>query len=165
MEQTAKMPKKRKVVPKEIWEEIRVALSQGVPAEELAAKYCIKLNTIEAVASRRGWLLARKFINEVSRQAESALEMAVSEENSPAPPAVTDWVEAATRYRELIFGKVLTAAQGMALAPPTTWRDAEIMDRMGRKASGLDSGESTVVNTIIPIGKGDFNVERDVSPG
>lgn len=78
------------------------------------------------------------------------------------PEGPPDWVDAATRYRQMIFEKVRAALTEMDLDAPTTWRDAEIADRIARKAVGLESGETSVIQTIIPLGGG--GVERDVTP-
>lgn len=164
MDETESRPKKRNIVPKKIWEAIQRGLASGLTLEELEAKYCVKQAHIDTVATKKRWPRPRKLIDEAVRQGKFEAEMAVSEQTPAAPPAEFDWAEQAVNYRKLMFGKVREAALSLNLESPKTWRDAEIMDRIGRKAVGLESGETTVVNTIIPIGKGDFNVERDVTP-
>ena len=94
--------------------------------------------------------------------------MAVSENISPAAAiahigAPPDWASLGQRYRQMIFGHVNSALESLNLEPPKTWRDFEIADRMARKAVGLESGEGTTIQTIIPIGD-NFGVERDVTP-
>ena len=157
-------PKKRNIIPKEVWAAIEEGCRTNVPTSQLSEKYCVKQETIEDVAQKKGWLTPRKIIGETLRQVDYKVEMTLNEEKSLAPPRRLDWTEAAVDYRNMIFNKVEAALKEASLEPPKTWRDAEIADRMARKAVGLESGETTVVQTIIPIGKGDFGVERDVSP-
>jgi hypothetical protein len=152
------LPTRKKRIPKEIWEAVREGVLNGVSFDDLAHKYCIPVQTIRARASTKSWTTPNKFRNEVARQ------MTVSAEKLSAPaPTVPDWVDAASKYRQMLFEKVRIAVEAMELESPTTWRDAEIADRIARKAVGLESGEVNVVQTIIPLG-GDFGVERDVSP-
>ncbi len=158
------LPKKRNIIPKEVWAAIKEGCLANLTVEELSAKYVVNADTIRVRAERLGWFVPRKLGQEVLRQVENAPLTTVSGEKLAALPRRRDWVEAASEYRNMIMDKLETAIQGMSLESPKTWRDAEIADRMARKAVGLESGETTVVQTIIPIGKGDFGVERDVSP-
>ena len=164
MSSTEQLPKKRNVIPKEVWAAIEDGCRSNIPLGELATKYCVLEKTIQIQASRKGWLVPRKIADEVARQLENAPSSTISEKKPSAPARRRDWVEAASEYRNMIMDKLEVAVQGMNLESPKTWRDAEIADRMARKAVGLESGETTVVQTIIPIGKGDFGVERDVTP-
>ncbi len=164
METTEAPPKKRNIIPKEVWEAVRAGCYDGIAAEVLSVKYAINAETIRKRAEKEGWYLPRKIAQETLRQTETVPTLNVSEKIVAAPPRRRDWVEAAVEYRNMIMDKIEAGVQGMNLEPPKTWRDAEIADRMARKAVGLESGETTVIQTIIPIGKGDFGVERDVSP-
>lgn len=167
METDVKEPLKRKKqrIPKEVWAAIREGYEQGLKVEELSRKYGVSEDTIVVTSHTGKWnITPRKILKEVFRGASEQLEMICQEKNLPAPPAEINWVDEAAKYRTMIFGKVQKALLEAAPEAPKTWRDIEIADRIARKAAGLESGESTVVQTIIPIGKGDFNVERDVSP-
>lgn len=164
MSSTEQLPKKRNIIPKEVWAAIKQGCLAGLPLEELSTKYAVNFDTIRVRAERLGWLVPRKLGQEVARQLENAPSSTISEKKPSAPARRRDWVEAASEYRNMIMDKLEVAVQGMNLESPKTWRDAEIADRMARKAVGLESGETTVVQTIIPIGKGDFGVERDVTP-
>lgn len=152
-------------IHKDVWKAIKEGYESGVPIPDLASRYGVRENTIEVKAHVKNWTNApRKIISEVKRAALEEAEMILSSEKSIALPREVDWVDAALNYRTMIFGKVNQALRETVAEPPKTWRDIEIADRIARKAVGLESGETAVVQTIIPIGKGDFNVERDVSP-
>lgn len=156
--------KKRRIDP-EVWVAIRDGYEQGIATEDLAWKYGVPVKTIDNVAARDKWNRApRRIRAEVARSDEIRLEMICQEKNLPVPPRETNWIDEAAKYRTMMFDKVKKALDAAVPEAPKTWRDIEIADRIARKAAGLESGESTVVQTIIPIGKGDFNVERDVSP-
>jgi hypothetical protein len=51
----------------------------------------------------------------------------------------------------MMFEKTSELMQQATLAPPKNWKDADIVDKMARRAAGLDNLE-TQVNTIIGIG-------------
>lgn len=158
------LKRKKRRIPKEVWAAIREGYEQGLKVEDLSRKYGVSEETIVVTSHTGKWnITPRKILKEVFRGSNEQLEMICEEKNLPAPPREVNWVEAAADYRTMIFGKVQRALLEAAPEAPKTWRDIEIADRIARKAAGLESGESTVVQTIIPIGKGDFNVERDVS--
>lgn len=158
------LPKKRKIIPKEVWDEIEAGCRANTPLDQLSERYGVKERTILTVGTEKGWLVSRRIVKKTLKQVNSGLEVTLNEEKAVALPRELDWAEEAKKYRQMIFGKTQGALVAATLEPPKTWRDAEIADRMARKAVGLESGETTVVQTIIPIGKGDFGVERDVSP-
>lgn len=51
----------------------------------------------------------------------------------------------------MVFDKTAKLLEQATLAPPKNWKDAEIVDKMARRAAGLDNIE-TQVNTIIGLG-------------
>jgi hypothetical protein len=51
----------------------------------------------------------------------------------------------------MMFEKTSALMQQATLSPPKNWKDADIVDKMARRAAGLDNLE-TQVNTIIGIG-------------
>jgi len=147
------------------WAAIRDGFEHGATIEDLAWKYGVKPQTIKVISNREKWnATPRKIVLEVNRGDETRLEMICEEKNLPVPPREVNWVDEAAKYRSMMFDKVRKALSEATPEAPKTWRDIEIADRIARKAAGLESGEATVVQTIIPIGKGNFNVERDVSP-
>lgn len=164
MSDPEQLPKKRNIIPKEVWAAIEAGCDEGVALSALAEKYGVKEETILSVASRKGWLVPRNLVRKALNEASEELKTTCQEKTVAASTREVDWAEEAKNYRKLIFSKTKTAIETATLEPPKTWRDAEIADRMARKAVGLESGETTVVQTIIPIGKGDFGVERDVTP-
>lgn len=157
--ETAEMPKPRKklIIPKEVWANIKHGFANDIPIEELGLKYGVLAETIRIKSAKECWPRPTRIKQEIARQC------AVLEEKLPAPPPPVDWVEAAVNYRTGMLAKLKAAADALSLDSPTTWRDAEIMDRMARKNLGLDDESTKVVIPIIPIGRGDFGVERDVS--
>ena len=81
------------------------------------------------------------------------------------------WAERGESYRRMMFEKTSKLMEQATLAPPKNWKDADVADKMARRAAGLDNLE-TQVNTIIGFGsledgpmRADFEGEivRDVS--
>lgn len=164
------LPKRRPIVPKETWDAIEEGWSRCVSAVELGRKYGVDPLHIERHAISYKWPhpSPKKLVKYAKKVIKQVEEVAVSENISPAAAiarvgAPPDWASLGQRYREMIFGHVNGALESLNLEPPKTWRDFEIADRMARKAVGLESGEGTTVQTIIPIGD-NFGVERDVTP-
>lgn len=155
------LPKRRPIVPKETWAAIREGWDQGMDLEVLGERYGVTKAHIQCHAADNKWPSPKQFLKDVLKGTVQKAEGSV--ELTPTPKS-TDWVDAAAQYRELVFSKVNALLKELELEAPKTWRDFEIADRIARKAVGLESGETNVVQTIIPIGNGDFGVERDVSP-
>ena len=61
------------------------------------------------------------------------------------------WAERGEAYRRMVFEKTAALMEQATLAAPKNWKDADIVDKMARRAAGLDNLE-TQVNTIIGLG-------------
>lgn len=134
--------------------------------EELSEKYGIKMGTLGARCSREKWIETRP--EGAARKMQQEVESVVLEVGKELAKS---WVERGESYRRMIFEKTSKLMEQATLAPPKNWKDADVADKMARRAAGLDNLE-TQVNTIIGIGsledgpmRADFEGEivRDVS--
>jgi hypothetical protein len=73
-----------------------------------------------------------------------------------------DWAEAQETHRQMVFRKASEALAAAALPAPSSWKDAEIADKMARRAAGLDDRHDGPA-VIIPINSAfSAGVERAV---
>jgi hypothetical protein len=148
------------------WDAIRIEFAHGVSIPDLSRKYEISEGTLKARSAREKWVEMRPETHATGLQ-QSVLESA----KQGAKVVGQSWAERGDAYRRMIFDKTSQMMEQASLAPPRNWKDADIVDKMARRAAGLDNLE-TQVNTIIGIGsledgpiKADFEAEivRDVS--
>lgn len=84
--------------------------------------------------------------------AVKAAEEAVGFKLAPHAKAAIaiDWAEAQETHRQMVFRKASEALAAAALPAPSSWKDAEIADKMARRAAGLDDRHDGPA-VIIPI--------------
>lgn len=84
--------------------------------------------------------------------AVKAAEEAVGFKLAPHAKAAIaiDWAEAQETHRQMVFRKASEALAAAALPAPSSWKDAEIADKMARRAAGLDDRHDGPA-IIIPI--------------
>ena len=145
------------------WDAIRIEFAHGESLETLAKKYEIKFGTLAARSSRERWMELRPEGHSVKGLQSPVLEAGKAVAKS--------WAERGESYRRMMFEKTSKLMEQATLAPPKNWKDADVADKMARRAAGLDNLE-TQVNTIIGFGsledgpmRADFEGEivRDVS--
>ena len=128
------------------WYAIRIEFAHGVSIPELAKKYDISDGTLKARCSREKWVEMRPEFH-----ATIATDAVLDAAKQGAKVAAQSWIERGESYRRMIFEKTSKLMEQATLAPPKNWKDAEVADKMARRAAGLDNLE-TQVNTIIGIG-------------
>ena len=127
------------------WDAIRIEFAHGVSIQTLANKYSISEGTLKARSSREKWVEMRP--ETYATNATGVLEAA----KTAAIAGAASWAEKGERHRKMVFEKTTAMLEQATLAPPKNWKDAEIVDKMARRAAGLDNLE-TQVNTIIGLG-------------
>ena len=128
------------------WDAIRISFAHGESLEELAKKYDVKFGTLAARSARERWMELRPegHVNQRAKAVQSPVLVAGKE-------VARSWAERGETYRNMVFDKTAKLLEQATLAPPKNWKDAEIVDKMARRAAGLDNIE-TQVNTIIGLG-------------
>lgn len=128
------------------WDAIRIEFAHGEGLEALAKKYNVAFGTLAARSSRERWMELRP------QSHAKGLQSPVLEAGKAVAKSVAEsWAEKGEKYRTMVFGKTTAMMEQATLAPPKNWKDADIVDKMARRAAGLDNLE-TQVNTIIGIG-------------
>lgn len=128
------------------WDAIRVAFAHGTSIPELSKRYEISEGTLKARSAREKWVDMRP-----ETHATIATDAVLEAAKQGAKVLGKSWAERGEDYRRMVFEKTSKLMEQATLAPPKNWKDAEVADKMARRAAGLDNLE-TQVNTIIGIG-------------
>lgn len=131
-------------------ESVRVALiTGGLNLEEAGEKFNVSPNTIRQWCFRYKWELPpecrhrRPRISEAKRNADLITK------------AVTEtWAERGEAHRSKVFGlakRLLDEAEADASIRPTDVADLERLDKMARRAAGLDDGDGNKVQVAVNL--------------
>lgn len=152
------------------WDAIRIEFAHGISIPELARKYSLSEGTLKARSAREKWIEMRPETH--AKDIATGLQHGILEAAKAGAKVVGEsWAERGESYRRMVFEKTSKLMEQATLAPPKNWKDADVADKMARRAAGLDNLE-TQVNTIIGFGsledgpmRADFEGEivRDVS--
>lgn len=173
------------------WEKIREACEKGVTQVEIAKLYGIKPDAIRIRSQREKWNTPKRLgikldkvtgqhNNRVARNQSLIAQMNESEPVENPAASSSDLEALSKEYRNKAADKLYKILTQTIIAPPRTWKDFDIADKMMRRTLGMDDGEgksSTVVQlqvvnerlrTSLPdeIVEGEFMGESvpDVSP-
>ena len=135
------------------WDAIRIEFSHGMSIPCLAVKYEVSEGTLKARSAREKWMDMRPetHATEVAPPATVVQGSVLEVTKTAAKQVGKTWAERGDAYRNMVFERTSSLMKQATLAPPTNWKDADIVDKMARRAAGLDNLE-TQVNTIIGIG-------------
>lgn len=132
------------------WPVLQVEFSHGVSIPELSRKYGVPEGTIKARSARNKWMNGRpldvqKAVAKQQPVGATGLQLALEQGAKSASLSLSERGQA---YSSRIFDKVSSLVEKANLPEPKNWKDAEIADRIARRASGLDKVEMSI-NTII----------------
>jgi len=113
---------------------MRLEFAHGASLTSLAEKYNIPVGTLTARSSREKWADMRPETY-ASRVQELAVQAAVGQNGTLLSRGMA--------YRERLFEKVSGLVEQATLAPPKSWKDMEVADKIAGRAAGLDNGEQT----------------------
>ena len=135
------------------WDAIRIEFSHGMTIPCLSTKYGVSEGTLKARSAREKWIEMRPetHATPVAHDATEARPTLLETTKQAAKQVGKTWAERGESYRSMMFEKTSALMQQATLSPPKNWKDADIVDKMARRAAGLDNLE-TQVNTIIGIG-------------
>lgn len=143
------------------WEEIKKACCEGMTFAEAGRKFNVKDATIRKRALRKQWPTphevgkkAKAIAAQADATGKTALELA-------AVAVAATLAERGEKHREEVFEKASGALKKAKLKPPRNWKDADIADKMARRAAGLDNLES-VSQTLIQINE--CAADEEVTP-
>lgn len=117
---------------------MRIAFVQGLTTKEIAEQFKCPYGTVNARCARENWSAMRPD-NFLHKAVKTASEVA---ENV--------WSARGKAYRDMVYAKAQNALEKSAVAPPKTWKDLEVADRIARRTIGLDN-EQAQNNTIVNL--------------
>lgn len=111
--------------------------TQGMLQKDAAAKYALSYDALRQRCVRERWPLPEKVEKLVTQASHNALLAANRAEN---------WSEKGELHRVLAFKVAQKAMESVSAAPPEVkdWSDVERIDKIARRAAGLDTAETTV---------------------
>jgi len=116
------------------WDVIRLEFAAGISLSKLGEKYGLPQGTLAARSARENWVDMRPETHVPSVQS-IATAAAVSQSGTLLGRGMA--------YRERLFAKVSGLVDQATLAPPKSWKDLEVADKIAGRAAGLDNGEQT----------------------
>lgn len=128
------------------WDSIERACIAGLPFKEVARRFEVPHGTLIKRASRHKWPTP-------TRVRQRANELAVKSANVAQTVAET-WMERGEDHRKTVFELAHKSIKRMKPRTPKNWKEADIADKMARRAAGLENAE-VVQQTLIQINETD----------
>jgi hypothetical protein len=175
------------------WDKIKEACESGMSLSSASKVFDIKIATLKARSLRHQWSTPKRreaLLNEKIKaheeqdnrvagpQKQLAIANAIREEQlngsepsrkRAAASAPVDFDEATKDYRNKGVQKMAKILDATVIAPPRTWKDYDIADKMMRRLLGIDDNEGKsntivslqLVNDRLAAGRQDDIVEGD----
>lgn len=129
------------------WEEIKqYMMLSGATFEDAACKFSsdeeeVSHWAIRKRAEREQWPLPER----VAKKAQELVQKIV-QNNDLSDKSAQNWAQNGENHRALAFKVASKAMNSVAAAPPEVkdWSDVERIDKIARRAAGLDTTETTV---------------------
>lgn len=124
------------------WTPIRSAVESGASYAKVSELFGIPEQTLRKQASRNKWI-SPGVVKKIVERAENRVSHSQSQDKIQA--AITEtWAEKGANLRQLAYTKALTALKTANLKPASNARDFEILDKVARRAAGLDTADNQV---------------------
>ena len=172
------------------WDKIKDAVESGMPMRQVGELFAIKLPTIKARSLREKWSTPKrrsdalkKELSEkgnrvagvqdrmvaINNSLEEQIRDAEDGQISTATSKAVDFDQATKDYRSKGVLKMAKLLDQTIIAPPRTWKDYDIADKMMRRLLGIDDNEGKsntivslqLVNDRLAAGRQDDIVEGD----
>jgi|SRR5882757_727875 len=135
--------------PKSYPESLRWTLAReavcnlGLSQREASERYGLSYDALRQRCSREAWPAperVRKLVTELSQKRSHNTAIALN--------SAENWAEKGEMHKILAFQVANDALKEAAISPPEIkdWADLERVDKMARRAAGLDNDDSTKVN-------------------
>lgn len=123
------------------WDKIKLSCVAGMSYKEAGAAYGVEEATVRQRSHREQWPVPERVSRVVTRVAENVVIAEKMAEN---------WAEKGEIHRALAFKVAQKAMREAEIAPPEVkdWADVERIDKMARRAAGLDTEGVTVNNSF-----------------
>jgi predicted transcriptional regulator len=161
------------------WDKIRESCEKGTSQREVAKLFGISEAAVRMRSNRENWNTPKRVQNRLNKvaglhnsrvaQNQSLIDQlneAKAPQNSVATS--TDLDEIAKQYRHKSADKLFKILSQTVIAPPRTWKDFDIADKMMRRVLGLDDGEAkhnTIVQLQVVNDRLRANVQDDIIEG
>lgn len=146
------------------WDKIRETCEKGTPLAEVSRLFNISNAAIRMRSLRESWNTPKRVEQKLKQVAElqsnkakenaslaSQLYDAEAGQKSPATSTgVVDFDQATKDYRSKGVLKMAKLLDSTIIAPPKTWKDYDIADKMMRRLLGIDDNEGKS-NTIVSL--------------
>lgn len=143
------------------WDKIRESCEKGTPLKEVAKLFNISDAAVRMRSARENWRTPKRLSSQLNRAAglqndkvarNQSLAAQLDESKSGKNLTITSTdLEALTKeYRHKAADKLFKILTQTIIAPPRTWKDFDIADKMMRRTLGMDDGEGKT-NTIVQL--------------
>jgi hypothetical protein len=143
------------------WDKIRESCEKGTSLTQVAKLFGIKVDAVRRRSQRENWNTPRRVSGQLDKFAglhnakvarnQSVIDQ-LNESKDPQNHLVTatDLETISKEYRNKAADKLFKILSQTIIAPPRTWKDFDIADKMMRRTLGLDDGEGKS-NTIVQL--------------
>jgi len=146
------------------WDKIKEVAEKGTPLVDVAKLFGISKDSVRMRSQRENWNTPKRVQNKLSkasgmqgrRAAENAslasqlYEAEVSQNVTDTATKGLDFDKATKDYRSKGVLKMAKLLDSTIIAPPRTWKDYDIADKMMRRLLGIDDNEGKS-NTIVSL--------------
>lgn len=146
MDETAtpaeRQKRKQTLIP---WPAIQeAATNEGLTIPELSNRFGVDAGTIRKRVNRGKLVIVARALGAIQRRA------AVKAAEAAATKVANEWVERGENHRKVAFDLAHESLKKMKPKAPRNFREAELADKIARRAAGLDTAD-TVQQTLINI--------------
>lgn len=124
------------------WNAIRSAIETGASYEQTSKVFGVAVPTLRQKAKRGGWI-SPGVVKKIVKRAEGQNCHELSRDKIQTAIAET-WAEKGENLRQLAYTKALNSLKTANLKPASNARDFEILDKVARRAAGLDTADNQV---------------------
>jgi hypothetical protein len=121
----------------ERWGEIEVACAAGMTFPDAERHFGVKRDTIRKRAKRHKWVLPHHVMEAVREAARGAVAK-----------TARDWLAKGESHREKMFDIAEQSLKTVKKVKVKTAKDLEIIDKVGRRAAGLENDEGAKLTLI-----------------
>ena len=146
------------------WDKIKEVAEKGTPLVDVAKLFNISKDSVRMRSQRENWNTPKRVQQKLNkaigmqgrRAAENAsltdqlYESAASQISADTATKCLDFDTATKDYRTKGVLKMAKLLDATVIAPPRTWKDYDIADKMMRRLLGIDDNEGKT-NTIVQL--------------
>jgi hypothetical protein len=145
------------------WDKIKEVVEKGTSLKDAAGLFGISPDAVRTRSNREQWNTPKRLTNKIAKVAklhgnrvaenqsiEEQLIDAKTGKLSPASAALVDFDTATKDYRSKGVLKMARLLDQTIIAPPRTWKDYDIADKMMRRLLGIDDNDGKS-NTIVSL--------------